>query len=75
MSLKEKKQKINVELPPNASLLVLWSEQGIGFGEMWIGMKDKRLVIDYEGRSKEYAKKILCQLVDDAEEIRYSTQR
>jgi hypothetical protein len=50
---------------------IYWSAN-IGFGELRIHqfIEDKtKLLIDTEGLGKEFAKQVLCKLIDEAEEV------
>ena len=46
---------------------VAWSAKDIGFGEFVFYYKDGKLRCDNEAMNKDFIKKMLCQMVDDAE--------
>ena len=42
-----------------------WSAKGMGFGQFYFYNKDGKLHCDNEMMSREFIKKMLCQMVDD----------
>jgi hypothetical protein len=53
----------------NGGLQISWSAN-IGFGKLDIVIgKNNKIFIDTESLGKEFAKQILCQMIDEAEEI------
>ena len=56
---------------PQSTIGFSWHAKGIGFGEfvfIWIAEKN-RLDMDTECMSKEFIKRMLCQMVDEATDI------
>ena len=43
-----------------------WSAKGKGFGRFYFFFKDNELICDSEYMSKEFVKKMLCNMVDQA---------
>jgi hypothetical protein len=58
----------SVDLAPGTSARIQWVRKGIGFGEIYI-FDDGTTKIDTETMGKEFAKQVLCDLVDSAELI------
>lgn len=51
-----------------ASVLFEWSAKGCGFGQLYFYQaEDGKLHCDSETMGKEFVKRMLCQMVDDAE--------
>lgn len=48
-------------------LSIPWTCKNVGFGEMFIEIKDGKILIDTEAMGPENAKELLCILVDKAE--------
>ena len=44
-----------------------WGIKGWGFGEFNFYMKDGKLTCDSECMSKEFAKRVLCAMIDNCE--------
>ena len=53
---------------PQTNISFSWEAKGIGFGEFIItwSTEEKCLEIETETMSKEFVKRMLCQMVDDA---------
>lgn len=54
------------QLTVSGSLNIHWSIKGIGFGSTGIESDDENIMIYNECMSKQFLKKLLCKLVDDA---------
>jgi len=44
-----------------------WSAKGVGFGTFYFYHDGDKVACDSETMSKEFVKRMLCQMVDDAE--------
>ncbi len=57
--------------PKATSLTIGWSVDGIGFGQMVLNIDEKGNVasIDSETMSREFVKRVLAALVDQAKEV------
>ena len=56
-----------VALDDGEEFTIRWSQPGVGFGGFYIWEEDGATFIESESMSKEFIKKILCQLVDEAQ--------
>lgn len=57
-------------VPEDRSTVISWSRKGKGMGNIIFFMKDGKLMCDSEMESKETIKKILCEMVDEAEFVK-----
>jgi len=60
----------SVDIPKNDKRQVFginWSSNKIGFGTVTLEIKEGKVFIDSECMSKEFVKKVLCQMVDNSE--------
>jgi hypothetical protein len=71
MSLKESFKQLEDVCHPQTNVGFSWSAKDIGFGEFVFIWNDKknRLDIHTETMSKEFIKRMLCQMVDEATDI------
>jgi len=44
-----------------------WSSKGIGFGQFYFYNKDGKIFCSNEFMSKDFIKKVLCQMIDECE--------
>jgi hypothetical protein len=65
MSLEKFLEQIENTCCPNENIRFSWSHQNIGFGELYFYIEDGELYCDNEMMSKEFVKKLLCQMVDE----------
>lgn len=56
---------------PGTHFFMCWGEPGVGFGEVHFEVKEgtNAVEMDTEGMSKDFIKKMLCRMVDNAEVI------
>jgi len=69
MSLHEQFEKLEDKCEPESfGISFGWTAKGVGFGEFYFYRnKEGGLVCDNECMSKEFIKKMLCQMIDDCE--------
>ena len=61
--------RIGAKGAEHKGFVIAW-QANIGWGELSVYMtKDGKLLIDTECLGKDFAKQVLCQLVDEAEEM------
>jgi len=68
MSLHEMFEKLEDRCYPNGTTAFQWTAKGCGFGEFYFYTKegDNTIYCDNEMMSKEFVKKMLCEMVDNA---------
>jgi len=66
-NLRKSFEKIEDSCHPTDGVLFTWTAKGTGFGELYFYHKDGKLKCDSETMGKEFVKRMLCQMVDDAE--------
>ena len=49
-----------------SGFMIAWGEPGCGFGQLWFYNKNGVTRIENEYMSKEFIKRMLCRMVDDA---------
>lgn len=65
MSLDESFAQLKDHCHPTHDVHVQWTAKGIGFGEFYFYENDGKLYCDNEAMSKDFIKRMLCQMVDD----------
>ena len=71
MSIRDTFDKLEDSCMPQRTIGFSWTAKDIGFGEfvfIWNDEKE-RLEMDTETMSKEFIKRMLCQMVDEATDI------
>lgn len=67
MSLQEYFNQFENEVLLHNDFSMDWSWKGVGHGQFYFRLKDGKIEVDNECMSKEFIKKVLCQMVDQAE--------
>ncbi len=49
------------------SITISWTVKGVGFGQFTFSQKDDKLFCSNEGMSREFIKRVLCDMVDNCE--------
>ncbi len=65
MSLCEYFDKCEDYCEPSNTTIFSWSAKSVGFGEFYFYTKDNKTHCENEFMSKEFIKKMLCEMVDD----------
>lgn len=65
MSLSEFFDNCENHCEPNDTTAFNWSAKGVGFGQFYFYIKNDKVHCENECMSKEFVKKMLCQMVDD----------
>ncbi len=67
-NLRKSFEKIEDSCSPTESVLFEWTAKDCGFGQLYFYTDEKGVLrCDSETMGKEFAKRMLCQMVDDAQ--------